>query len=140
MGLFKIFLAGTFFSTVGFAQEPPDCARARMKAMEIEILVSNIENRNTTQTPEGGPYKPKRLVCHGVTCITYVLEKTRRVFQPKSPEANKAGFVLFPDIDVDGELNRVIRAKGELESSSRSCRAITSRENSSEHRGAIDVP
>lgn len=88
--------------------------------MRVNLLASNIANAETTRTPEGGPYKRRDLVQYAVPQeVTFssaldraslatpqvaavVTDNTepRKVFQPGHPDADKDGFVAYPNINV----------------------------------------
>lgn len=115
-----------FFSCGSLVSAGPlvDCSKMEKKQLEIEITVSNIENRETTHTPEGGPYKPRQLVCQDEVCIILTVQKTILKHLPGHPDSNAEGYVQLPEIDLYHEIEKVITAKGEYESLARNCRAI----------------
>ncbi|MGH9558217.1 MAG: flagellar basal body rod protein FlgC [Bryobacteraceae bacterium] len=84
-----------------------------------ELLVENMANAETTRTPEGGPYRRKDAVFSsevesspfsavfqqelgtGVT-VSQVVEDARppeRRYMPGHPDADKDGYVEFPNIN-----------------------------------------
>ena len=84
-----------------------------------ELLVQNMANAETTRTPDGGPYKRRDAVFStdeqlspfsaafqseistGVS-VSDVVEDTRppeRRFMPGHPDADKDGYVSFPNIN-----------------------------------------
>ena len=86
----------------------------------VNVLASNIANAETTRTPEGGPYKRRDVVQMAVSqpnsfgsvldratlakpSVIAVVEdqaEPRKVFQPGHPDADKEGFVAYPNINV----------------------------------------
>lgn len=88
--------------------------------LRVNTLASNIANAETTRTPDGGPYKRKDIVqvAHpeqgGFTSaldratlaspqVQAVIEdqgEPRKVYQPGHPDADKEGFVAYPNINV----------------------------------------
>jgi flagellar basal-body rod protein FlgC len=86
----------------------------------VNVLASNIANAETTRTPEGGPYKRRDVVQMAISqpnsfgsvldratlakpSIVAVIEdqsEARKVFQPGHPDADKEGFVAYPNINV----------------------------------------
>lgn len=88
--------------------------------MRVNVLASNIANAETTRTPEGGPYKRRDVVQVAKTAqsdfaseldrislakpsVQGVLEDKsdpRKVYQPGHPDADKDGFVAYPNINV----------------------------------------
>ncbi len=86
--------------------------RARMR-----IVASNIANANTTRSHEGGPYKrhfaileshpgPTPGLENGVH-IKHVMTDTtapRMVYDPSHPDADKDGYVAYPNVDMLSEV------------------------------------
>lgn len=92
-------------------------AAARMR---VNTLASNIANAETTRTPEGGPYKRRdvvqvakdipgsfssaldRLTLRKPMIAGVVEDQAdpRKVYQPGHPDADKQGFVAYPNINV----------------------------------------
>ena len=91
------------------------------------IISLNIQNANTTRTVEGGAYIPKEAInckngfcdivplsCKGIGCppkdaklkVTSILK-----YEPKHPDANKEGYVAYPDLDVQEEMAKIIRVQ-----------------------------
>lgn len=77
----------------------------------LEVISQNIANAETTRTPDGTPYK--RQVALAQTDASTgsvaprVVEDTRpgrMVYDPGHPDANKDGFVEYPNVDVSTEL------------------------------------
>lgn len=88
--------------------------------MRVNVLASNIANAETTRTEEGGPYKRRDIVqvARGVPSgFSSVLDKVtlakpsvlgvvedqaapKKVLQPGHPDADKNGFVAYPNINV----------------------------------------
>lgn len=86
----------------------------------VNVLAANIANAETTRTPEGGPYQRRDVVQVATTAqssFSSVLDQMtlaapqvervvadqspgRMVFQPGHPDANKDGFVEYPNINV----------------------------------------
>ena len=88
--------------------------------LRVNVIAANIANAETTRTPEGGPYKRRDVVQIGKTVkasfdstldkvnlskptVMAVMEDKadpRKVFQPGHPDADKEGFVAYPNINV----------------------------------------
>jgi flagellar basal-body rod protein FlgC len=88
--------------------------------MRVNTLASNIANAETTRTPQGGPYKRRDVVQMAKPIpgsfssaldriamqrpvIAGVVEDqapARMVHQPGHPDADKNGFVAYPNINV----------------------------------------
>lgn len=104
----------SLFSSLSVSASGMSAQRTR-----AELLVQNLANSETTRTPDGGPYKRRDAVfatedqaspfsavfqseiSTGVG-VTDVLEDTRapeRRFMPGHPDADKDGYVAFPNIN-----------------------------------------
>lgn len=87
--------------------------------LRVNVLAANMANAETTRTPEGGPYKRKDVVQVGVPTtesfggmleaqlakpvVQAVVEdqsEPRKVYQPGHPDADKEGYVAYPNINV----------------------------------------
>lgn len=86
----------------------------------VNVLASNIANAETTRTPEGGPFKRRDVVQVATTSessFSSVLDRMtlskpsidrvvadqspgRLVYEPGHPDANKDGYVEYPNINV----------------------------------------
>lgn len=92
----------------------------------LDAISSNLANVNTTRTSEGGPYKRKTPVfaemydkaiggyedIGGVRVTEIAADPTapRLVFQPEHPDANPAGYVAFPNVNVVREMTDMLVA------------------------------
>lgn len=117
------FLTSLKISSSGLAAN-----RKRMGAIS-----SNIANAQTTRTPEGGPYRKKEVVfgsepareSFGEILEGELDEKAQTVhatevissnrppilkYEPNHPDANKDGYVAYPDINVMEEMADMISA------------------------------
>lgn len=103
------------FNSVDVLAKGLSAARLRMN-----VLASNIANAETTRTEDGGPYKRKDVVQASVGVqssfanqldratlaepqVVAVVEDQsdpRKVFNPSHPDANKEGYVEYPNINV----------------------------------------
>ena len=103
--------------------------RARLNAIS-----SNIANINTTQTPEGGPYRRKDVVFEAmpdarnfgeiltssnpksnmqrvqVTDVVSDLKAPLMKYDPDHPDANPEGYVAYPNINLMEEMTNMIQA------------------------------
>jgi len=99
-----------------------DVLAAGMSAMRLRVntIASNIANAETTRTPGGGPYRRKDVVMSatqapgsfqsaldemslakpGITAVLEDQQDPRKVFQPGHPDADKDGYVAYPNINV----------------------------------------
>ncbi len=101
--------------------------RARMNSIS-----SNIANINTTQTPEGGPYRRKDVVFESVpdakSFSDVVLSQNSKAdqvhvadviydkkapilkYEPSHVDANDEGFVAYPNINLMEEMTNMVQA------------------------------
>lgn len=89
--------------------------------IRMNVIASNIANVNSTRTPEGGPYRKKDVVFEsymfdessvGVN-IPKIVEDERPfklVYNPSHPDANKDGYVSYPNINTIEETVNFISA------------------------------
>ncbi|HTV05003.1 MAG TPA: flagellar basal body rod protein FlgC [Acidobacteriaceae bacterium] len=104
-----------------------DVSGSALKAerLRAEVVASNMANANTTQTPGGGPYKRREVVFEsaaadqgvfaghllgqssvdgnigGVKIAAVVTDNSPglRRYDPGNPDADKNGYVTYPDIN-----------------------------------------
>jgi flagellar basal-body rod protein FlgC len=113
--------------------------------LRLDLISNNIANVHTTRTPEGGPYRRE------VPVFAQQLERTRRglegagvrveavvkdpspprvVYQPGHPDADAAGYVAYPNVDVNREFIDLISASRAYEANAavlEAAKQITSR-------------
>lgn len=94
--------------------------------MRVEVNASNIANAETTRTADGGAYR-KRMVVQVAQPFTEVLDDVtlakpevaavledssapKRVYQPGHPDANKDGYVDYPNINIVSEMTELMAA------------------------------
>jgi flagellar basal body rod protein FlgC len=83
--------------------------------LNIQLLLSNINNANTTKMKDGYEYKKQKLFVSDITGL-HIFEDTdstgRLIFDPAHPEAMRtgrmAGFVKFPNVNVKEEYIELI--------------------------------
>ena len=88
--------------------------------MRVNLLASNIANAETTRTSDGTPYKRKDLVQVArdvdsgfrtsldkmhlqkpqIYAVVEDQQDPRKVYQPGHPDADKNGYVSYPNINV----------------------------------------
>lgn len=88
--------------------------------MRVNVLASNIANAETTRTDEGGPYRAKNIVqvstsvkgsfssaldrmslsTPSVKAVVEDQSDPKMVYKPGHPDADKNGFVAYPNINV----------------------------------------
>jgi len=101
--------------------------------LRLDVISSNLANINTTNTPEGGPYRRREVVFaaqpvtdnFGEVLNSEMEKKLRRVeavdviidrrppkmiYDPQHPHANASGYVGMPDINVMEEMVNVLSA------------------------------
>ena len=98
----------------------------------LNVISMNLANVNTTQTPEGGPYRRKSVVfkeapltpfsremqnaldreLRGVRVKAILPDKRpfKRVYDPCHPDADAEGYVNYPDINVVEEMANMMTA------------------------------
>lgn len=89
--------------------------------IRLNTIASNLANINSTRTPEGGPYRRKDVVfmsyiydstSHGVDIKEIIEDKRpfRVIFDPSHPDADKEGYVKYPNINPMEEMVNLISA------------------------------
>ncbi|MFZ4403367.1 MAG: flagellar basal body rod protein FlgC [Pseudobdellovibrionaceae bacterium] len=118
------FLTGMRISSSGMAAQ----------RMRMNTISSNIANINTTQTPEGGPYRRKDVVFESMpdaknfgeilsakdpnnqfqrVQVTDIISSTKPPllkYEPNHPDANPEGYVAYPSINLMEEMTNMIQA------------------------------
>ncbi len=100
-----------------------------MKSEQIKLALAatNLANVNTTRTPDGGAYQPYIVK----SCVNGGCDASRDSkapilkYLPNHPDADKNGYVAFPNIDEKSEyatLNATV-AKLKLLASAKACHA-----------------
>lgn len=114
--------------------------------LRMNLISSNLANINTTQTPEGGPYRRRDAVfaadprqsSFGETLseelstenvnvlVTEIREDNREPvmkYDPGHPDANADGFVSLPNINVVEEMVNMLSASRSYEANITALRA-----------------
>ncbi len=104
----------------------------------MNTISSNIANVNTTQTPEGGPYRRKDVILEAMpeqrTFGEVLIDKGDRnlqrvqvsdvhvdtrapllKYEPDHPDANEDGYVAYPNINLMEEMANMIQANRSYE-------------------------
>ena len=104
----------------------------------MSVVSGNLVNSETTRTPEGGPYRRRDVIFQAVPAedensstlmtvgfpqqrpsgiftveVAGVRESAkapRRVYDPQHPDADKEGYVAYPDINVMEEMADLMSA------------------------------
>jgi flagellar basal-body rod protein FlgC len=93
-----------------------NCADLRRAALKMAVHASNLANRNTSRTPEGGPYLRQSLVCRvsGAFCTIEKSSAHKMEMRPGHPDADPQGYVKLPDINAGAEFAGLNNAAVEL--------------------------
>lgn len=93
-----------------------NCADLRRAALKMAVHASNLANRNTSRTPEGGPYLRQSLVCKvsGAFCTVEKSAAHKLEMRPGHPDADPQGYVKLPDINSGSEFAGLNNAAVEL--------------------------
>ncbi|HEU24333.1 MAG: flagellar basal body rod protein FlgC [Athalassotoga sp.] len=98
--------------------------------LRVDVISNNIANANTTQTPEGGPYRKEipifaeqfKSTTNGIEPAGVAVVKIaqdnapfRLVYDPSNPQANKDGYVEMPNVNVLREMVDMIDAQRNYE-------------------------
>lgn len=87
--------------------------------VRMQVVANNVANAETTETPEGGPFRKKHVVfstvlggLNGVTVrgIVPSLKPARMVYNPGHPDADEGGFVAMPDVKLPLEMIDLLTA------------------------------
>jgi flagellar basal-body rod protein FlgC len=108
--------------SAGRIASPTDIAISGMRAqaMRMNTITTNIANAHTTRTSEGGPYRRKEVVLStggdgltGVQVTDVQPDLTtgfKRVHEPGHPDADKAGYVNMPNVNLPQEMMHMMAA------------------------------
>lgn len=127
------------FSAMEVAASGLSAQRTRMNT-----IASNMANAQTTRTEEGGPYRRVDPVFEAVrsekmTALTAAEQAVRQVrvsqitqdqrpgmlvYQPGHPDANRDGYVEFPNVNVVEEMVNMITASRAYEAGVSSIEAV----------------
>jgi len=98
--------------------------------LRVNVLAANLANAETTRTPQGGPYRRRDVVqiaqgyqstfksaldemTLGKPVISAVIEdknEPKKVYQPGHPDADKEGYVAYPNINVVSTMTDMMSA------------------------------
>lgn len=94
-----------------------NCSDLRRTALRMSAHASNLANRLTTRTPDGGPYKRLEVVCKsagGAFCNVEQVDQSVTEFRPGHPDADQNGNLKVPAIVASQETAGLNSAAGEL--------------------------
>lgn len=92
----------------------------------MNLIANNIANAETTRTPEGGPFRRQLAVFRGneikagvnpnklgvqVKEVISDPSPLREVYDPTHPDANKDGYVAYPNIQMAVEMANLVSAQ-----------------------------
>lgn len=98
----------------------------RAQRARMNVIANNIANVETTRTPEGGAFRRQMVVLRAeplksgmkagqagvrVKSIIKDTSSLRSVFDPSHPDANKDGYVSYPNINMSVEMVDLISAQ-----------------------------
>ena len=131
---------GRYFSAADISASGLAAERLRM-----EIAANNIANAYTTRTAEGGPYQRQRVIFGGQN-FSNVLKTTEaanrmltgvqvlgiendtaefpRVFDPGHPDADEAGWVRMPNVQLANEMVDLVTATRAYEANLQALRSL----------------
>ena len=102
---------------------PLNVSATALEAQKIRMntIASNIANVNSTSSPDGGPYKRKDVMFEsylydesnvGVNISKIVEDQRppRKVYDPSHPDADKDGYVSYPNINTIEEMVNLIES------------------------------
>jgi flagellar basal-body rod protein FlgC len=96
----------------------------RAEWVRMQVVANNVANADTTQTPEGGPYRKQHVVfstllggLNGVHVDGIVPsdEAPRMIHIPGHPHADAKGFVAMPAVQVPTEMIDLMMASRAFE-------------------------
>ena len=113
-----------FFTAFGISASALSAQRVRMN-----VVSSNLANVNSTETPEGGPYRRKDVVFAAApvpgsfqkvlqeklnqVSVVEIVNDTRpfkSVYDPYHPSADSNGYVYYPNVNVIEEMVNMMSA------------------------------
>jgi flagellar basal-body rod protein FlgC len=101
---------------------PVDIAVSGLRAQSarMSVITANIANSNTSRAGNGQPYRRKEVVLatspddlSGVSIVQVtedLLSEFKSVYQPGHPDADSAGYVRMPNVDLPSEMIQLISA------------------------------
>lgn len=106
-GPMKIFwcLVASFVSISVFAKSSKECQELKSEQIRLALTGANLANLNSTHTPEGGPYRPYIVKsCSNGGCDVKRDDRAPLMkYLPDHPDADRNGYVAFPNIDQKSE-------------------------------------
>lgn len=93
----------------------------RAQRTRMNVISSNIANAHTTRTGEGGPYKRRDVILKEnsfegqlssveVEAIQINPTPGERIYDPGDPDADEAGYVTMPNVNLMEEMVNMMNA------------------------------
>lgn len=143
-----------FFSAMEITSSGLNAERTR-----LNLIASNLANARTTQTAEGGPYRRLDPVVQAVPLaqqfrqmanepeaqvaatvrVTQIVQDSappQQVYDPTHPDADAAGFVQMPNVNVVEEMVNLITASRAYEAGVTVMQSVKGMANSALNIGA----
>jgi flagellar basal-body rod protein FlgC len=115
----------------------------RAQRLRMDVIAENIANAEATRTPEGGPYRRREVVLEAeagawartrlglqgeasgvqVAAVTPDAAPPQLVYDPSHPDANAAGYVAMPNVNVPTEMMDLMAATRAYEANMAAFRA-----------------
>jgi flagellar basal-body rod protein FlgC len=146
MGIFRVEEVG--FTRRLFAGINAAASGLTAQRLRMDVIAENIANANTTRTPEGGPYRRKRVIFaprqpvpfftipfvegkrptplpRGVRVVAIEEDPSppRIEYRPDHPDADKEGYVKLPNVNIVTEMVDMISATRAYEANVATIRA-----------------
>lgn len=119
-----------------FTQIDASASGMTAEQFRMDVIANNVANVNTTRTEQGGPYQrqmvifsprepqlrcefpfigavwPMKYTGRGVKVEAVIKDPSplRKEYRPEHPDADKDGYVLFPNVNVVTEMVNMISA------------------------------
>ncbi len=92
----------------------------------MNLIANNIANAETTRTPQGGPFRRQMVILRGeeigiggnmdkmgvrVKEVKSDPSPFREVYDPSHPDANGAGYVQYPNVQIAVEMANLVSAQ-----------------------------
>ena len=98
----------------------------KAQRVRMNVIANNIANAETTRTPEGGAFRRQLAIFRGeqlkagmnpdkvgvrVKKVEADPSPLRMAYEPNHPDANKDGYVAYPNVDLAVEMVDMISAQ-----------------------------
>tara|TARA_B100001971_G_scaffold215185_1_gene259413 strand:+ start:97890 stop:98495 length:606 start_codon:yes stop_codon:yes gene_type:complete len=107
----SLFLTKSAFADSSAYEIELFCQDINVLIQRVHVVSANIANANTTRTLEGGPYKRQIInICEKGHCkVTESSAAPILKYEPSHPDADKNGYVAYPNIDVHREMSDLVK-------------------------------